>query len=521
MNSKPHQNRIRTDSNNSATTMGSCSSTSTSLYLSSATLTKTSDILIGGIPSNEHSIANMAIGRDYSPSASSSRPLNAMQWMQNDCPKDVVPLILAFAGPQKIATIGKTNPFWRELIEQESTWRRLCEMLYKWKEGDDIPKSWKKYYQFNPCVPVDYSSIHTAIRKTTVNAKKDSSRPKAFRVLLRPGRYDLRKAISIYDGNDRNSNRSLSLTIETMAYSPGNLGYHGIEPRLSSDRSKRKLRASIRSIFKCRTVDVESEEEEDFDYHDSLSEDLYDSLSSDEEEIEHSTSGDKESNRATLVLSTRRQDEPLVRVTKGSFTMRNINLRHGSSGNDIWNGNAAIQIQPAEESVSESFQVQTPTPTVTLDCVDVTSWSGRGIVNVDGGHLKIKNSYVHDCAATGIYVGGTGSSATIERSDIIGNGKGNKKSRRGISAGHSGLYLEQGDASIIDCNISRNTLTGVSAISPDNAILNLQESELISNGTFQLEMPAFGSAAHRNSVTTNNTMESSGIGRSRSMLMLE
>ena len=131
MNSKPHQNRIRTDSNNSATTMGSCSSTSTLLYLSSATLTKTSDILIGGIPSNEHSIANMAIGRDYSPSASSSRPLNAMQWMQNDCPKDVVPLILAFAGPQKIATIGKTNRFWRELIEQESTWRRLCEMLYK------------------------------------------------------------------------------------------------------------------------------------------------------------------------------------------------------------------------------------------------------------------------------------------------------------------------------------------------------------------------------------------------------
>jgi len=131
MNSKPHQNRIRTDSNNSATTMGSCSSTSTSLYLRSTTLTRTSDILIGGIPSNEHSIANMAIGRDYSPSASSSRPLNAMQWMQNDCPKDVVPLILAFTGPQKIATIGKTNRFWSELIEQESTWRRLCEMLYK------------------------------------------------------------------------------------------------------------------------------------------------------------------------------------------------------------------------------------------------------------------------------------------------------------------------------------------------------------------------------------------------------
>ncbi len=84
-----------------------------------------------------------------------------------------------------------------------------------------------------------------------------------------------------------------------------------------------------------------------------------------------------------------------------------------------------------------------------------------------------------------------------------------------------GLYLEQGNATIIDCNISSNTLTGISAISPDNSILNLQESDLISNGTFQLEMPAIGSTAHRNSVTANNTLASSGIGRSRSVLLLE
>ncbi len=75
---------------------------------------------------------------------------------------------------------------------------------------------------------------------------------------------------------------------------------------------------------------------------------------------------------------------------------------------------------------------------MTLDSVDVTSWSGRGVVHVDGGHLKIKNSYIHDCAATGIYVGGSGSSATIEETDIVQNGKGNKKSRRGIGRGHSG-----------------------------------------------------------------------------------
>ena len=52
--------------------------------------------------------------------------------------------------------------------------------------------------------------------------------------------------------------------------------------------------------------------------------------------------------------------------------------------------------------------------------------------------MKIRNSYIHDCAGTGIYVGGSGSRATIEQSDVISNGKGNRRNRRGIAAGHSG-----------------------------------------------------------------------------------
>ena len=84
-----------------------------------------------------------------------------------------------------------------------------------------------------------------------------------------------------------------------------------------------------------------------------------------------------------------------------------------------------------------------------------------------------------------------------------------------------GIYLEQGIASIIDCNISCNSLTGISAISPDNAWLKLHESDLVSNGTYQLEMPDVGSVAYRNSVTTNNNLSSSGRGRSRSALLLE
>ena len=90
-----------------------------------------------------------------------------------------------------------------------------------------------------------------------------------------------------------------------------------------------------------------------------------------------------------------------------------------------------------------------------------------------------------------------------------------------ISNNFKGIYLEQGHASIIDCNISRNTLTGISAISPDNSFLNLQESDLVSNGTFQLEMPDVRSAAYMNSVAKNNNFASDGMGRYRSAFFVQ
>lgn len=131
MNSNQKQNRIRTDSNNSAASMTTCSSSCTSQFLTSATLSSTGESVSGSVPKNESAIPICHNNCCLSLQSSSKGPLNAMKWMQNDCPKDVVPLILAFAGPQRIDAIGNTNRFWRDLIEQESTWRRLCEMLYK------------------------------------------------------------------------------------------------------------------------------------------------------------------------------------------------------------------------------------------------------------------------------------------------------------------------------------------------------------------------------------------------------
>mmetsp|Transcript_27466 Transcript_27466/g.75075 ORF Transcript_27466/g.75075 Transcript_27466/m.75075 type:complete len:616 (-) Transcript_27466:252-2099(-) len=505
----------------------------------------------------EHMATNCPSCYDHLPQAlivaHGTSPKNIFYWMQTDCPKDVLPLILAFAGPQKIAAIQRTNRFWCRVIQQETTWRQLCEELYKWKEGDVIPCSWKKYYQYNPCVPVDYSTIHSAMNDVVGKAKVDPTEPSAVRVLLRPGRYVLREAITI-DERIPGENHAVAIEIETMEYVPencynGDHHCHAFSFR-QTNKSKRKRKSSLRNFFQCRTVDVEDEGgEEDVLDHENLHEYLNnpstfsagrpvilnhvaeddDSLiespasrvsSTDDSKRSETNEGKKPvDNRATLVLTTRRHNEPLFRIRQGSCTVRNVDLRHGSHGNDIWNGNAAIQIQPPLGADDDPLDV--PAPTATLDCVDVMSSSGRGIVNIDGGHVKIYNSYIHDCAATGVYIGGSGSRVTLDQTDVLFNGKGNKRNRRGIAPGHSGIYVEQGQATITDCNISGNTLTGISVVSPDNALINLRESDLVSNGTFQLELPGVGTVSHGNSVSANNNLASSGIGRIRSGFPVE
>jgi hypothetical protein len=57
--------------------------------------------------------------------------LNVMEFLIDVCPEDVLPKILAFAGPQKTTALSKVNRAWREVIAEEWTWRVLCEDLYK------------------------------------------------------------------------------------------------------------------------------------------------------------------------------------------------------------------------------------------------------------------------------------------------------------------------------------------------------------------------------------------------------
>lgn len=56
---------------------------------------------------------------------------NPLRFLQHNCPEDVLPLVLAFCGPQTAAVLQQTNRHWFNIMQEEATWKVLCEELYK------------------------------------------------------------------------------------------------------------------------------------------------------------------------------------------------------------------------------------------------------------------------------------------------------------------------------------------------------------------------------------------------------
>lgn len=104
-------------------------------------------------------------------------------------------------------------------------------------------------------------------------------------------------------------------------------------------------------------------------------------------------------NDVIIESKTRRRNEPLIRVFRGQLVLDRIKLKHESPGIDIWSGNAAIQVQPASESSTLPFLIPTiPEASAVLTRVDIRSYSGRGVVAVEGGHVYMDNCHIHHCA---------------------------------------------------------------------------------------------------------------------------
>jgi F-box domain len=59
------------------------------------------------------------------------RSAQAVHYLKDGCPVEVLPLILAFCGPQQTMALSRVSKQWHALIDNERTFRVLCEELYK------------------------------------------------------------------------------------------------------------------------------------------------------------------------------------------------------------------------------------------------------------------------------------------------------------------------------------------------------------------------------------------------------
>ena len=153
-----------------------------------------------------------------------------------------------------------------------------------------------------------------------------------------------------------------------------------------------------------------------------------------------------------------RDDEPI------EAQLSNVQLLHSTMGSDIWGGNCAVLVEGRKSRLR-----------LTSCCIQ--SESGRGVVATNGSYLEMKEgSVIHDCAATGLYLGDSDSVANISGCNIIRNGGGSRRPLPTeldnfdendidrVPAGHSGVYIEAGRAFVENSLVAGNSLTGVSIV---------------------------------------------------------
>ncbi|KAL7540965.1 hypothetical protein ACHAXR_010524 [Thalassiosira sp. AJA248-18] len=487
--------------------------------------------------------------------AATTTTKNVLEWMKDDAPPELLLKLLSFCGSRKMNALSKVNKAWNEVMKDESVWRVLCEDTHKWSDGDNVPQSWAQFYKQNPCVPIDYDTVDAAFDSISSGVRVDTTENNVMhhyreqrqtaRILLHPGPYFLRRPLvanvvgnvevtieaiggltdsehgMTWRQNYHKSSSSSSTSEEDSLLLPGD--YAGTRTaRRPSSPTLRQLFGSCGPRSSSSTIGA-------LDRSSSLD-------NSEDDSDDAAAAADESTNRATfhqscfqgpgrptavLCLESRRENEPVLRVRQGTVNIRGIKFLHYCEGTDIWNGNAAVQVQRAFGRNGRPLRVEPPSvvPTVNMSDCDIISLSGRGLVIIDGAISHIDNCNVHNSAATGVYVGGAGSMATMTRTDVIDNGTGNtRNTRRGIARGHSGVYVEQGLAKIHDCNISGNTLTGISAISTVQARLHIEESDIRANRTDQMELPP---AESGRSVNRNNIIMRLGPGRPRSTRLRE
>jgi hypothetical protein len=164
---------------------------------------------------------------------------------------------------------------------------------------------------------VDYPTIEAALK--TVKTER-SEQCTSIRILCRPGKYYLRKAITV------DAPGTALVRIESMELPRSIQPSYVTSIPLDSTPIYNRRRSSsrnLRDILSCRSVDVDDEEPpmEDIpaEYPEQmLAPPLLPQLIM--------------SRRATLILKTRKENEPLVRVRQGTCKLKGLQIRHVCHG---------------------------------------------------------------------------------------------------------------------------------------------------------------------------------------------
>lgn len=161
----------------------------------------------------------------------------------------------------------------------------------------------------------------------------------------------------------------------------------------------------------------------------------------------------------------------VVREETVAAQLSNIQLLHSTMGSDIWGGNCAVMVEGRKSRLN-----------LTSCCVQ--SESGRGVVAINGSFLDVKESVIHDCAATGLYLGDNDSIASIRGCNFIRNGGGSRRPLETdsdgnedddtdrVPSGHSGMYVEAGRAFVENSLVAGNSLTGVSIVRGGGVVIS-------------------------------------------------
>lgn len=163
-------------------------------------------------------------------------------------------------------------------------------------------------------------------------------------------------------------------------------------------------------------------------------------------------------------------NESIVEVEEpgACLSLHNLILLHYSEGTDLWHGNCAVY---CHGDMTHTY----------LEGCSIQSDSGRGVVISNGAGVNVARSAIHDCAATGLYLGDEGSCLDLTTSNILRNGFGRRRPvpdnsnpprAPTIQAGHSGLYVEASDCTIRNSFVAQNCLTGLSVVRDGNVHLS-------------------------------------------------